>query len=1692
MEADRSTNKKTAQSANNLQQDASFGDLSSDWRRRAAHKDADTRKVIDAYTCVEKISPLIFNPPLDISSLIGGDGRTRVHFPLPGGGASAKPMTVGLPNPCREPLLERMFKAEESRGVYLTFSAFNLEGNRENTTVLLEYSSTRDARIITAQDLQVEALVNLYQQLFAGKITTQLPLDMSCLISNLGKLQRFFPLPTGGTIEVPKGVGLPISSSAPRLNDIALDDVGRGVWITFAALDDNEQLKSSKVLFLSGKKRFEAVQTEEEVHAEALKALYQQVIKGEQPSKLPLDVRSLFLPNGQSKSIFPLPNGKNAGKHLALALPHEATATQIDDIQKAEDDSGLWITFSAYNRDGKRQSTTRLFRFNTEDAKSHLSEQDIQVNELRSLYQRVEAEGAITGISLDVSLLVSKNGTAQYKFPLRNGGTLGDNSGLGLPDPSTNPVITAIEKLERPSAFKITFAALDANQQAVTSRMLLLSDVKGRSAFRTETEQQAENLVYLYSQVTAGIPIDYLPLDISSLFGKRGKLSSTFPFPSGERLGAATSIGFNDSHRDFRVDAIHQDTSDRGVWITISASYEKNSRESVKILLRHGAHGREAVRTPLDVQIDNVREVYDQVGSESKCSNLPLDISLLISPSGRTSSLFPLPGGVAIGRDSSIHLASKCHNAILEKVELSSSPKGVWLTISAEVGTGERLQSRSLFLHSEGGSQAIRSEQELQSESLTTLYRQILKGAPTTKLPLDVSLLFNSAGKINPFFPLLDGSSIGTLCAIALPSPCRNVQLEKIELADGIEGVWLTVSGLNKHGDRKNSRIILISGKSGLEAVKRDITWQAECLARLYEGAEKGLITSKLPLDVFPLVNAYGKTQLIFPLPGGLTVGAYIALRLPTQCTSVQVVDIKPSVEDGGMWVTFSGVGKDGETKTSTALLRSGRQGDDAIKFKQDLQIDELQRMYAAAAAGNEIKGLPLDISCLVLDNGKMSGCFPIPGGGTIGKSPGFGLPIRCSEPFLEELRAAEDNSGVWLTMSALNLAQERVRATFLLLSGKHGYDAVKTEREIQAEALSSLYKQILQQNFLTTALPLDISLLIGADGRTQQAFPLPDGKPIAVNTGVGLPHQCTSAKVEEISSDTEGLGIWLTVAATRPDGASKTSKFLLLFGKKHRDAVVLDRELQAIKLIELYQQAKRSELLVKLPLDITHLISSTGHTQHNFPLPGGKNLRQIRGIGLGSNIVGCSVTHILHLSDDLYRLSLEGQIPTGTTVNCTIVVSPSGIHSPTPPTPSLELAKGFLLDRYLAHLFAATSTQGITAPTFELSPLTGERRAPNIISGATIVHAKWGNRGDEVLKYAQRYARLMLWDNELKGAVYLVVSTEHLEQLRAKLHLLQSKVGCPAIEIAVFSDWAEKVLGADKVAIEQEFKRIEAMTMVGDIEWISNRTYTPTLPPGSEGPRNSLRDWRERVEALSKTSALIEALRTHQKHHSLFWEREYHLELVKVCSYLVSAVLPECPLGANLRQEARDIIYSMYPALRMFPDAWQILSEEIDERSSTRAVGWGVKPILQPFNLEKELQLRGMPSRKPVEEEVVDWGQTQDVSPKIHEFFHRYSTIEETLLQLREELKLHSSEVQGIVYRECLNWIASAVLDVRLMERFPRGLLKAKESTNQLEAFLTALAKLPNSWILYYYSNEEMLSITAGELTQCIHQLSL
>ena len=304
------------------------------------------------------------------------------------------------------------------------------------------------------------------------------------------------------------------------------------------------------------------------------------------------------------------------------------------------------------------------------------------------------------------------------------------------------------------------------------------------------------------------------------------------------------------------------------------------------------------------------------------------------------------------------------------------------------------------------------------------------------------------------------------------------------------------------------------------------------------------------PLPCSELIGTQGKTQCIFPLPNkeNTNIGKQRGFGLPRNCTSPEIHSIRYSSEDKGFWVTFSATdGETTKTKEAQVLLLEGVSGEAAVVPLHEYKLQKVRnKLIDGYKEAKEHKVFhfdpPLPCSELIGADGRTQITLPLPNekNTKIGANLGIGLPNNCISPELHSIRYSSEDKGFWVTFSAKDMETEKIEtAHVLLLEGESGEAAVVPLRQYIRNKLIAGYKEAEKNGSFHFDTPLPCSALIGVNGGTKIALPLPnkENTNIGATLGILLPKNCISPELHLISyQKDEPSGYWVTFSAYSGD----------------------------------------------------------------------------------------------------------------------------------------------------------------------------------------------------------------------------------------------------------------------------------------------------------------------------------------------------------------------------------------------------------------------------------------------------------------------------------------------------------------------------------------------------------------------------
>jgi hypothetical protein len=423
----------------------------------------------------------------------------------------------------------------------------------------------------------------------------------------------------------------------------------------------------------------------------------------------------------------------------------------------------------------------------------------------------------------------------------------------------------------------------------------------------------------------------------------------------------------------------------------------------------------------------------------------------------------------------------------------------------------------------------------------------------STPLPCHELISANGYTKSSLPLPNKENTNIGKRCITGLPTKCTSPELHSIRYSSEHKGFWVTFSATDgKTKKIETAHVLLLEGKSGEAAVVPLNEYKLQKVRnKLIDGykeaKERGDFYFDTPLPCPELIGTDGRTPWVFPLPIGKNIGKGCSIGLPRKCTSPELHSIRYSSEDKGFWVTFSAT--DEETKkieTAQVLLLEGESGKAAVVTLHEYICNKLIAGYKAAKEAKEHKVFhfdpPLPCTELIGTNGCTKSSLPLPNkeNTNIGATLGFGLPTKCTSPELHSIRYSIEDKGFWVTFSAKDDRTNKIEtAHVLLLEDVSGEAAVVPLRQYIRNKLIAGYKEAEKNGSFHFDTPLPCTELIGVNGYTKIALPLPnkENTNIGATLGIGLPRNCISPELHLISyQKDEPSGYWVTFSAYSGD----------------------------------------------------------------------------------------------------------------------------------------------------------------------------------------------------------------------------------------------------------------------------------------------------------------------------------------------------------------------------------------------------------------------------------------------------------------------------------------------------------------------------------------------------------------------------
>jgi hypothetical protein len=612
------------------------------------------------------------NSPIDLSSVIGGNGATRKTFLLPGGGGLPGSTGLGLGTYSSNPRLLAAFKDPEIDATWLKLAATTKDGLEVQSYVLLDNErSGKDALLKVYSPAQFN-LYSAYRTARAtGSFTSNPPIDLSDLIQKNGTAQQAFLLPSGDSMSACTGLGLGTYSSNPRLLAAFKDQELNAIWLKLAADTNDVEVQSYVLLDNEGSGKAALLKVYSPVQFNLYSVYRTARATGSFIPDLPLDLSKLIRKDGGAQHTFLLPGGDCLPQGTGFGLGIDISNPRLLAAFKDPDINATWLKLAA-DKNGVEVQSYVVFD-NERSGKEALLKvySPVQFN-LYSAYRTARTTGSFTSNPpIDFSELIQKNGTAQQAFLLPGGGSLPVGTGLGLVLNISNPRLLAAFKDPELNATWLNLAA-DKNGLEIQSYVLLDNQISDKEALLKVYSPAQFNLYSAYCAVrTTDSFIPDPPLELSDLFGKRGGTQNTFLLPGGDCLPHCTGVGLVRDISNPRLVEALKDPDLNATWLKLAA--DKNGLELQSyVLLDNEKSGKAALLKVYSPAQFNLYSAYCAArATGSFTSNPPIDFSELIQKNGTAQQAFLLPGGDSLPQGTGLGLgeviAPKLHEVLLVK-----------------------------------------------------------------------------------------------------------------------------------------------------------------------------------------------------------------------------------------------------------------------------------------------------------------------------------------------------------------------------------------------------------------------------------------------------------------------------------------------------------------------------------------------------------------------------------------------------------------------------------------------------------------------------------------------------------------------------------------------------------------------------------------------------------------------------------------------------------------------------------------------------------------------------------------------------------------------------------------------------------------------------------------------------------------
>lgn len=426
----------------------------------------------------------------DFPEAIGKKGTLSNSFLLPTGDTLGAQVNIGLPTFCENPKLLDLSYDMNSKGYWLRFSGTDKHKVLKYTIVLVSESLTGRAAILKYFDPFQKFLFDSYEFAKRNHSIYFKEGGVECpeLISNLGRLQHSFLLPSGAKLGSTGHCGLPQPCTDPRLHRIDYSPLDNGFWLSISGLDKNNVRSYSYLLVSDNAEALNPVPLTLNPSQKTFFDLYAiaKRVGTLDCETIGLNCSEYIGVNGEIKRTFVLPNGSTLKTKVRIGMPSSITNPKLHQIIYDQHTGTFQLRFSVENQNS--ETTICIIELSESLSGKKAISNWLSFNEMQftlyEAYTKAKSNGSYSFPSdgIDGTLFIQENGVCKKSLILPNGSHIGVCKSIGLPSRITKPLIHDIGYSLRDCGFWIKISGIDQRGRRCFTSVLISEISDGENA----------------------------------------------------------------------------------------------------------------------------------------------------------------------------------------------------------------------------------------------------------------------------------------------------------------------------------------------------------------------------------------------------------------------------------------------------------------------------------------------------------------------------------------------------------------------------------------------------------------------------------------------------------------------------------------------------------------------------------------------------------------------------------------------------------------------------------------------------------------------------------------------------------------------------------------------------------------------------------------------------------------------------------------------------------------------------------------------------------------------------------------------------------------------------------------------------------------------------------------------------------